>query len=123
MIAQGATKLACDRQPYEVQMAERSSVRGRAVIIATGVEYRRLALANLSQFEGAGVYYTALPMEAQLCIGEEIIVVGGAIRRARPPSSSRRPRSASTCWFAETGWPTRCRGISFAVSKAIPRSS
>jgi thioredoxin reductase (NADPH) len=77
MIAQGATKLACDRQPFEVQMAERSSVRGRAVIIATGAEYRRLALANLSQFEGAGVYYTALPMEAQLCIGEEIIVVGG----------------------------------------------
>src|ERR1700676_623860 len=60
MIAKGATKLAGDRQPYAVQLAERSSVRGCAVIIATGAEYRRLALANLSQFEGAGVYYTAL---------------------------------------------------------------
>ena len=77
MIAKGATKLACDRLPYEVQMAERSSVRGRAIIIATGAEYRRPALTNLSQFEGAGVYYTAMPMEAQLCIGEEVIVVGG----------------------------------------------
>ena len=77
MIAKGATKLACDRQPYEVQMAERSIVHGRAVIIATGAEYRRPALANLSQFEGAGVYYSAMPMEAQLCIGEEVIVVGG----------------------------------------------
>jgi len=47
------------------------------VIIATGAEYRRPALANLSQFEGAGVYYTAMPMEAQLCIGEDIIVIGG----------------------------------------------
>ena len=37
----------------------------------------RPPLANLSQFEGAGVYYTAMPMEAQLCVGEDIIVVGG----------------------------------------------
>lgn len=77
MIAKGATQLACDRQPYEVQMAERSSVRARTVIIATGAEYRRPALANLSQFEGAGVYYTAMPMEAQLCVGDDVIVVGG----------------------------------------------
>ena len=47
------------------------------MIIATGAEYRRPALANLSQFEGAGVYYAATPMEAQLCVGEEVIVVGG----------------------------------------------
>src|SRR6266478_7641281 len=77
MIAKGATKLACDRQPYEVRIAESSSVHARAVIIATGAEYRRPALANLSQFEGAGVYYTAMPMEAQLCVGEDVIVVGG----------------------------------------------
>jgi len=77
LIAKGAAKLGCDQQPYEVQLAERSRVRARAVIIATGAEYRRPALANLSQFEGAGVYYTAMPMEAQLCIGEEVIVVGG----------------------------------------------
>lgn len=50
---------------------------GRAVIIATGAEYRKPALENLSQFEGAGVYYAATPMEAQLCAGEEIVIVGG----------------------------------------------
>jgi thioredoxin reductase (NADPH) len=77
MIAKGAAQLACNRQPYEVQIAEGSSVRARAVIIATGAEYRRPALANLSQFEGAGVYYTAMPMEAQLCVGEDVVVVGG----------------------------------------------
>ena len=49
----------------------------RAVIIATGAEYRRLAVENLSQFEGAGVYYGATFVEAQLCGGEEVIVVGG----------------------------------------------
>ena len=77
MIAKGATQLACDRQPpYEVQM-EGSSVRARSVIIATGAEYRRPGLENLSRFEGAGVYYTAMPMEAQLCVGEDVVVVGG----------------------------------------------
>ena len=50
---------------------------GRTVIIATGAEYRRLSLENLSQFEGAGVYYGATFIEAQLCGGEEVIVVGG----------------------------------------------
>jgi thioredoxin reductase (NADPH) len=46
------------------------------VIIATGAEYRRLAIGNLSQFEGAGVYYAATFMESQLCGGEDVIVVG-----------------------------------------------
>ena len=49
----------------------------RAVIIATGAEYRKPALENLSTFEGAGVYYGATPMEAQLCVGEDVVVVGG----------------------------------------------
>jgi thioredoxin reductase len=45
--------------------------------IATGAEYRRPPCKNLSRFEGAGVYYGATFMEAQLCSGEEVIVVGG----------------------------------------------
>ena len=123
MIAKGATKLACDRQPYEVQIAERSSVRARAVIIATGAEYRRPALANLSQFEGAGVYSPRCRWRHSCASARMSSSSAAAIRRARPPSSSRRPRSASTCWFVETGWPRRCRGISFAASKTTPRSS
>ena len=46
-------------------------------MIATGAEYRRPPLENLSRFEGAGVYYGATFVEAQLCAGEEVIVVGG----------------------------------------------
>jgi thioredoxin reductase (NADPH) len=76
-IARGATRLACDRAPYAVQTDEGSPVPARAVIIATGAEYRKLALENLAQFEGVGVYYLATPMEAPLCAGEEVIVVGG----------------------------------------------
>jgi thioredoxin reductase (NADPH) len=52
-------------------------VPAKTVIIASGAEYRKLALPNLSQFEGAGLYHGATFMEAQLCADEEVIVVGG----------------------------------------------
>jgi thioredoxin reductase (NADPH) len=52
-------------------------VPARAVVIATGAEYRRLPLDNLSQFEGTGIYYGATFVEAQWCGDEEVIVVGG----------------------------------------------
>ena len=77
IIAKGAKRLACDRKPYALEIDDGSRVPARAVIIASGAEYRRLALHNLSQFEGAGVYYGATFMEAQLCAGEEVVVVGG----------------------------------------------
>jgi thioredoxin reductase (NADPH) len=77
MVAKGATRLSCDGQRYAVEIDGGPKVLARAVIIATGAEYRRPALENLSMFEGAGVYYGATPMEAQLCAGEEVAVVGG----------------------------------------------
>ena len=78
MIAKGATELACERKPFGVSLDDGTSIRARTVIIATGARYRKPSLANLEQFEGAGVYYSATFMEAQLCAGDEIIVVGGA---------------------------------------------
>jgi thioredoxin reductase (NADPH) len=77
MIARAATGLACERQPYGVRVDAGPPVTARAVIIATGAQYRKPPLDNISQFEGAGVYYGATPMEAQICVGEEVIVVGG----------------------------------------------
>jgi len=77
MIAKGAIGLSCERPLYAVQIDGGPRVPARAVIIATGAEYRRPALENLTRFEGAGVYYGATPMEAQLCGGEDVIVVGG----------------------------------------------
>ncbi len=77
MIAKGATALTCDRQPYSIQLDDGPRIAARTVVIATGAEYRRPAIASLSRFEGAGVYYSATFMESQLCSGEEVIVVGG----------------------------------------------
>ena len=77
LIAKDAKGLACDRRPYKVLIGDGQSVAARTVIIASGAQYRRLDLENLSRFEGAGIYYGATHLEAQLCDGEDVIVVGG----------------------------------------------
>ncbi|HET7434627.1 MAG TPA: FAD-dependent oxidoreductase [Thermoanaerobaculia bacterium] len=77
LIAKSATHLACDGQPYAVHLADGPRIRARAVIIATGADYRKPALPGLAQFQGAGVFYAATPMEAQTCVGEDLVVVGG----------------------------------------------
>jgi thioredoxin reductase (NADPH) len=77
MVAKGARRLACTRKPYAIEVDDGPRVPARTVIIATGAEYRKLSLPNLSQFEGAGIYYGATFIESQLCGGEEVIVVGG----------------------------------------------
>jgi thioredoxin reductase (NADPH) len=77
LIARRAAELSCARKPYEIQIDAGPRVPARTVIIATGAQYRRPSLDNLAQFEGAGVYYSATFMEAQLCAGDEVVVVGG----------------------------------------------
>jgi thioredoxin reductase (NADPH) len=76
-IANSAVRLRCDRRPFEIELANGHAVRGRAVIIASGAEYRHLALPDLARFVGVGVYYAATFVESQLCMNEEVIVVGG----------------------------------------------
>ena len=77
LVTKGAKRLSCDTQRYVVEIEDGQRVNARAVIIATGAEYRKPALENLSVFEGAGVYYGATPMEAQLCAGDDVVIVGG----------------------------------------------
>src|ERR687889_530527 len=77
LIAQTATCLTCDRRPYSVETGAGERIPARTVIIATGAEYRRLPVAGMVRYEGAGVYYGATFIESQLCRDEEIIVVGG----------------------------------------------
>ena len=76
-IANEAVRLRCDRRPYEVELSDGRSLRANTVIIASGAQYRRLPLENLERFSGVGVYYAATHLEAKLCQGEEIVVVGG----------------------------------------------
>jgi thioredoxin reductase (NADPH) len=77
MIARGAKRLGCDRKPFTIDFEDGQRVPARTVIIATGAEYRKLSVDNLTQYEGVGVYYGATFVESQLCRGEKVVVVGG----------------------------------------------
>jgi thioredoxin reductase (NADPH) len=77
VVARRAHSLSCGRTPYTLETEDGRRASARAVVIATGADYRKLDLPNVTQFEGTGIYYGATHMEAQLCKGEDIIVVGG----------------------------------------------
>lgn len=77
MVARSAVRLACTRRPYKILLQDDTKLAARAVVIATGAAYNKPPLPNLAKFEGLGVYYGATFMEAQLCEGDDVIVVGG----------------------------------------------
>jgi thioredoxin reductase (NADPH) len=76
-ITRVASGLKCERHPFRVECEGAGPLAAKALIIASGAEYRKLPLANLSRFEGVGIYCGATPMEAQLCAKQEAVVVGG----------------------------------------------
>ena len=76
-IARTATKLACERRPYRVELADGESVLARTVVIASGARYHKPEIPNLARFEGVGIYYSATAVEAKLCTNDDVIVVGG----------------------------------------------
>ena len=63
-------------QPFVIDLENKERVKARTVVIATGARYRRLAVENLAAFEGTSVHYWASPLEARLCSGEEVALVG-----------------------------------------------
>jgi thioredoxin reductase (NADPH) len=77
MVGERVVKIRCDEQPYQLTLGNGSLIETRSIVVATGAQYNKPNVANLKQFEGQGVYYAATFMEAQLCAGEEVIVIGG----------------------------------------------
>jgi thioredoxin reductase (NADPH) len=76
-IANSAVRLRCEPKPFEIELSAEHIVRGRAIVIASGIEYRKLMLRDIERFHGVGIYYAATFVEAQLCKDEDIIIVGG----------------------------------------------
>jgi thioredoxin reductase (NADPH) len=77
MIARTAVRLDCDRRPYQVILDDGTPLPTRSVVLAAGAQYNKPPIPKLGQFEGNGVYYGATAMESQLCVGEDVVVVGG----------------------------------------------
>jgi thioredoxin reductase (NADPH) len=75
-----AGRLLCEvenGEPFALRLDEERTARARSVVIASGARYRRPDLPRLEEFEGAGISYWASPIEAKLCEGEEVALVGG----------------------------------------------
>jgi thioredoxin reductase (NADPH) len=77
-VGQRVVQISCDQRPYELMLENGGVVKALSIIIASGAQYNKPRIANLSQFEGNGIYYAATFMESQLCGGDEVIVIGGA---------------------------------------------
>jgi thioredoxin reductase (NADPH) len=72
-----ATGLREEAGHLVIRLSDGTDVIGRAVIVASGARYRRLDAGRLEEFEGNGVYYAATEIEARLCAGSPVVVVGG----------------------------------------------
>jgi thioredoxin reductase (NADPH) len=79
MIPVEVKSLDCARTDgsFALEVDGGEKIHARAVVIASGARYRRPAIENLQAFEGRGIWYWASPIEARLCAGEEVILVGG----------------------------------------------
>jgi thioredoxin reductase (NADPH) len=75
---QEATKLRVEAGTKFVTLTDRTEIGAKAVLIATGVSYRKLDVPGIERVQGAGVYYGAAMTEAVSCKGEDIYIVGGA---------------------------------------------
>jgi thioredoxin reductase (NADPH) len=65
-----------DGGPFVLRLSNNERALARAVVIASGARYRRLPVANLDAFESTSVHYWASPLEAKLCAGQEVALVG-----------------------------------------------
>lgn len=78
MIPMSVSSLDCSRSAgtFALALDCGDTLRSRAVVVASGARYRRPEIENLDKFEGRGVWYWASPVEARLCAGEEVALVG-----------------------------------------------
>jgi thioredoxin reductase (NADPH) len=77
MVAHSALRLECNQRPYKITLDDGLVMQTRTIVLAIGAEYNKPSIPGLEQFIGKGIYYNATFMEAQLCVGEEVVVIGG----------------------------------------------
>jgi thioredoxin reductase (NADPH) len=79
MIPVSVMSLDCSRSDgvFDLKLDNGDVLRARSIVVASGARYRRPEIANLADFEGRGIWYWASPIEARLCVEQEIFLVGG----------------------------------------------
>jgi len=76
-ISRSVVGLDCSARPFKIALDDGTHILARAIVIASGARYRTLDVENYSRFEGQGIHYAATAMEANLCLRQEIAIVGG----------------------------------------------
>ncbi|MEM7615269.1 MAG: FAD-dependent oxidoreductase, partial [Pseudomonadota bacterium] len=72
-----ARRLEITPTGYRIVLCNGNDICTKSIVIASGVQYRRLPLDRLDEFEGAGVYYAATELEARFCKNTEAVIIGG----------------------------------------------
>ena len=72
-----ATALKTQENGYKVVLGDDGCINARAVVLACGVQYKKLPLDGLENFEGSGIYYAATKLEARFCENADVYIVGG----------------------------------------------
>jgi thioredoxin reductase (NADPH) len=101
-----------DRDPLALQLTDARTVRSRTVVIATGARYRRPDCANLKAMDGRGVWYWASAIEAKMCAGQEVVLVGGG--NSAGQASVFLAGHASKVWMLVRG-----AGLAASMSKYL----
>jgi thioredoxin reductase (NADPH) len=76
-VSRNAAALDCSRTPYALTLSDGRVVIARTVVVATGARYRKLDVRDYGRFEGGGIQYAATAMEGQICVGQDVVIVGG----------------------------------------------
>lgn len=76
-VSRNVVRVDCSQRTFAVVLEDKSRVLARTVVIASGARYRKLSLPRYEQYEMDGIHYSATAIEARLCLGREVAVVGG----------------------------------------------
>jgi thioredoxin reductase (NADPH) len=77
LLARRLTDIARDGTHYVARLSDGSAIRSRSMLVASGVDWRRLEVPGIDELLGSGVYYGAGPSEAVTCNGCQVVIVGG----------------------------------------------
>src|SRR5215469_234926 len=76
-VCRTVTGIDCSEAPFLISLDDNEEVAARVVVIATGAHYRKINVAGIERFEGAGIHYSTTPIDVLPCVGQQVVIVGG----------------------------------------------
>ena len=107
----GSTSLRIDGPYRYLKMNDGTELSCHAMLLATGVQWRKLDIPGMDRLQGSGVYYGGTSTEAISCRDEDVYIVGGANSAGQAAMFFRITRTAWLCWCAAHRSELPCRNI------------